>query len=67
MSEKTFLVKMDDIEFCSNCLTFTHRTYCILNNKNCGGNLNNRPEWCPLVELEKRCFDDQILYAEVEV
>jgi hypothetical protein len=32
----------------------------------CEGKLNDRPDWCPLLQVEKRTYDDQILYAECD-
>lgn len=62
MAEKLFLVKMD-----SYCKLWV-RGYCsyLVKYKRCSGCIDSRPKWCPLVELEKRRFDDQVLYAEIE-
>jgi len=66
MSEKTFLMTIDfkkkgcpyaTAEGCEHPKLLIHRR--------CAG--SKQPENCPLVELEKRCFDDQNLYAEVKV
>lgn len=53
MSEKTFLIKMDDTKFCDvreygeviGIFYCQKIPYC-----SCKGNLNDRPEWCPLQE-----------------
>lgn len=55
MSEKTFLVKMDDATNCRHsrfmygigkgCTAFYDGAF-----HECPGDLNNRPDWCPLVE-----------------
>lgn len=55
MSNKTFLITMEDDQSCDyrgysriDRLFFCSRT----DLKPCGGWLKERPEWCPLVEVE---------------
>lgn len=53
MSEKTFIVKMDGDQACDyREFNVWSRFYCSRTDYNtpCGGDLNNRPEWCSLVE-----------------
>jgi hypothetical protein len=70
MSDKTFLIKMDDTKFCDirehgecvgkfYCQKIPYR-YCI-------GNLKDRPEWCPLKELrEAKSWDIDNKFVWVE-
>lgn len=51
MTEKTFMVKMDDTEYCANNIETQSRAFCCFNYKTCKGNLDKRPEWCPLVAV----------------
>ena len=55
MSEKTFLVTMDDTKFCDlreygECTGIFYCEKC--HYKKCIGNLKARPEWCPIVEVQ---------------
>jgi hypothetical protein len=52
MSEKTFLVKIDD--FCP----INSMGWCVYDQElhkymKCKNDMDNRPEWCPLVEVQE--------------
>lgn len=51
MTEKTFLVTMNMKERCKSIVETSSNDICwLMHNVGCGGELNNRPDWCPLVE-----------------
>lgn len=55
MSNKTFLLNMDDESSCSLMKygEFIGIFYCDeVQYRKCDGKLNNRPEWCPLKEVK---------------
>lgn len=48
MTERTFLVRMDDIKHCD----YHHSAnYCMKADCECKGDLDNRPDFCPLVPV----------------
>jgi hypothetical protein len=73
MSQKTFLIKMDADAACDyreytghiHRIFFCSRT--TVDNKRCGGCLDHRPEWCPLIELrEAKSWDLENKFVWVE-
>ena len=69
MTEKTFLITLHDDCACDyREYTIAGRQfYCSRTDfKPCGGDLNNRPAWCPLVPLRKPNNDDIKSYKETK-
>ena len=52
MSEKTFLVTMYSSCPCCEKLTNSCKADYKYLHEVCAGRLNNRPEWCPIVEVQ---------------
>jgi len=66
VGNKTFLITMIEAYPCHlRMVDHLGNGFCHGNGL-CEGNLNDRPAWCPLILLEVRRFDEEILYAEVE-
>lgn len=49
-----FIVEMDEKKFCDMCfyLAFSHCLKKDVFGRECKGDLNNRPEWCPMTLVE---------------
>jgi hypothetical protein len=63
-NEKTFLVEMDDRY---PCYCTDELAYCNDTGKACGGDLNNRPSWCPLKplrEAKSHDYDRTMVWVE---
>lgn len=51
MTEKTFLITLDDVKVCPHCSYARCNVKLIrLGSPRCNGELRDRPEYCPLVE-----------------
>ena len=64
---KLFIVEFESINPCIYSHAFGLR--CLHSGYRggiCKGNIEIRPDNCPIMEVEIRKFDDEILYAEVE-
>jgi hypothetical protein len=71
MSNKTFLIKMDADGACDyrEYTGHIHRIFfCSRTDlKPCGGDLDHRPAWCPLIELrEEKSWDLENKFVWVE-
>lgn len=51
MTEKTFLITLDDIKVCPHCsYARCNAKFILFRSPRCNGELRDRPEYCPLVE-----------------